>query len=417
MAEFTYIAVGKDRSRSQGMMKARDMDAAVKQLEEDGNTIISLKPVESAKFNSDSSLGARTELFVKKMLRHIPPDILIFFTRQLSTMVDAGMTLERAFYMLSKDQSHPRFKKIISQCNQDIKKGMALSEALGKHPEAFSTLYTGLVRAGETGGMLPKILGDLADYQEKSHDTRRKVMSALYYPVFVLVFLLICVAVLVLKVAPMFNNIYKNFGADLPLPTTILMNISNAFINNLSVGILIFLSCGVGLLFFSQTHTGAFLIDRLKLRLPVFGMLIHDSMLARFSRTLSLLIASGTAMQDALRLSSGTLTNKVLEKSVGLIEQGIRQGRSMSQVMEETAVFPSMLTGIVATGEETGELDALLIKSAEFFEKQVEALITRITSLIEPLLILLLGTVVGAIVIIIYLPIFYLGLAIKQGLN
>jgi type IV pilus assembly protein PilC len=347
----------------------------------------------------------------------VPIGDVVFFTRQLSTMFSAGMTVERALDSLSASEKKPKFKKVLVHLASDIKKGQSLSEAVARHPGVFSRLYVALIRSGEVGGALGEVLDKLADYLERTEDIQRRVISSLYYPVFVLIFLSVCVSVLVLKVAPMFNRVYKSFGAELPLPTLVLMNVSNALIHNAVFGAAVLLCIAAGAFVFSQTDQGRTAIDSLKLRFPVIGGLIGNSIMATFSRTFGLLLSTSVPVLDSLNLVSQVVNNVIIEKCIIKARSLIRDGFSIYNALSSVKVFPSILVQLAATGEETGELDALLFKAAQYYEKQVEALVNRLTSIIEPVLIVLMGMVVGTLVIIIYLPIFYLGMAMKRGMK
>jgi type IV pilus assembly protein PilC len=243
------------------------------------------------------------------------------------------------------------------------------------------------------------------------------VVAALYYPVVVLSFLCICVAILLLKVAPMFESVYKSFGANLPAPTRALMNTSGFILDHIFISFLVGIAALAAAVVYSQTDRGRRAIDTLKLQVPVFGALLKDSIMARFSRTFSLLMSSSVPVLDSLALVAHAMTNVIIERAVLRAREAITRGKAVYAALEETYVFPDILIRLAETGEETGELDKLMLKGAEFYEKQVDSLIQKITSIIEPFLIILMAIVVGTLVVIIYLPIFYLGMAIRRGMH
>jgi type IV pilus assembly protein PilC len=306
---------------------------------------------------------------------------------------------------------------MLTEAGSDIRKGLPLSESLGRHPGAFNRLFTALVKAGEAGGTLGTTLERLADYLERREDVRRKVISSLYYPVFVLIILGGAVAILLLKIAPMFEKVYRSFGADLPTPTRILMNVSGFLVRYAPEGFFLSLLVGFGLLLYGFTDKGRMLYDTLLLKIPVMGGLFLQSALATFARTLGLLMQSSVPVLDALHLSSQTVGNSLLRGGVEKARALVQDGGALTAGFRQAAVFPAILLQLMATGEETGEVEKLLFKAAEYYEKQVDALISRLTALIEPVLIVLMAGVIGTLDIIIYLPIFYLGLAMRRGMH
>ncbi len=417
MPSYSYVAVSGSGERVSGELRAADVDAAAKSLQADGHTVISIKPLlEEAKARGESLID-RLEIAWKKFRTSVPLKNQVFFTRQLSTMFSAGMTLERSLLNLAQNERHHRLKKTLLAVAADIQNGTSLSDAMSRHPGVFNRLYVSLIKSGEVGGTLAGTLDRLADYLERVEDTRRKVVSALYYPVFVILFLGAAVLVLVLKVAPMFNNVYKSFGADLPAPTAMLMASSNFLLDHFFLGALMALVAAFSIFSFSLTDTGRHLFDLAKLRLPIFGSLVLDSVMARFARTFGLLLSTSVPVLDSLHLVGQIVDNAVVEKGVLQARGLIKDGTSIHVALQKSRVFPSILVQLASTGEETGEIDQLLLRAAEFYEKQVDALVSRLTSLIEPMLIVLMGVVVGTLVIVIYLPIFELGLAMKRGMG
>jgi type IV pilus assembly protein PilC len=417
MLDFRYVCINQARERVEGTIKANDTDEAVKNLQAKGFMVVSIKSATEPGIITKSTLSDRLMVLVDKVQNRVPSKSVVFFTRQLSTMFSAGMTLERSLDMLAKSEPHPRFKKALQHIAGEIKKGHRLSEAFAGHPAIFDRLYIALIRSGEIGGTLGPILSELADHLEKSEDIKRKVVAALYYPVVVLLFLVLCVAILMLKVAPMFADVYKSFGANLPGPTMVLMSTSNLILDHVFISFILFIALTGAVIVASQTDKGRLKIDQIKLNMPVFGTLMKDSIMARFARSFSLLMSSSVPVLDSLALVAHAMTNVVVEKAVLKARESISRGRPVYAALEDSHAFPDILVRLAETGEETGELDKLMLKGAEFYEKQVDALIQKITSIIEPFLIILMAIVVGTLVVIIYLPIFNLGMAIRKGMH
>jgi type IV pilus assembly protein PilC len=417
MSSFEYTALNADGNRISGMVQADAMDEAVKMLQQDFDTVIAVKPAAKAPERTQSGFSRRFEEWRKRQFHRVPMRSVVFFTRQLSTMFSAGMTVERALRNLCRTEKNPRFKGMLGRISDEINAGKSLSDSLSRHPGAFSRLYIALVQAGEMSGTLGEVLDKLADYLERTEDVRRKVTSALYYPAFVLGVLAVSVYLLVVVVAPRFSRIYASFGAQLPLPTQILMSVSSFLVDNIIYGVMGAILFAGATLFWSMTDRGREILDLIKLKAPIVGKLMRDSIMARFSRTLGLLMASSVPVLDAFTLVSRVVHNTIVEKAVLQSRDLVQQGRGISASLAAAKTFPDIVVQLVATGEETGELDTLFIKCGEYYEKEVDSLIGRITALIEPFLIVLLGVVVGALVIIIYLPIFFLGTAMKQGLG
>lgn len=414
MPAFRYLAMSPKGERISGELKADALEAAIRELQGSGHVIISLSPKEAA---AEDTLSQRVATAFHTFRTRVPLNDMVFFTRQLATMFSAGMTVERAVTGLTANESNARLRAVLVSVGADLQKGRSLSEAMAKHPGAFDRLYISLIKSGEAGGALGNALERLADYQERSEEVRRKIISALYYPAFVLIFLFVSTCVLVLKIAPMFDKVYRSFGADLPLPTKMLMAGSRFLINNLAFGTLLFLAVIAGVFVFSLSDRGRAWFDAGKLRLPVLGSLLKDSLMATYARTFGLLLQSGVPVVDSLTLVAQTVENTVVAKGVHSVRELIKDGSSIHGAMRRALVFPALLVQLVATGEETGEVEKLLLKAAEYYEKKVDALIGRLTSVLEPMLIVLMGIVVGALVITIYLPIFYLGMAMKRGMK
>lgn len=333
-------------------------------------------------------------------------DDLLIFTRQLSTMIDAGITLVNALGILSEQLENKAFKNVITVVRQDIEAGMNFSDSLAKHPAIFSDLYINMTKAGETSGMLDEVLDRLATYLEKSAALSRKIKSSLVYPIVVVSMAMLITAILLLKVVPTFKGIFDMLGGSLPLPTQILIFISDLFRKYF----LFVLGFFVVFIFLARrylnTEKGRYNWDRSKLRAPVLGPLFRKVAVAKFSRTFSTLVKSGVAILNALEIVSKTAGNKVIEEAVINCSKSVRDGEPISRPLSKSGVFPPMVCRMIGVGEQTGQLEKMLSKIADFYDEQVDAATAALTSLIEPLVITFLGVVIGGIVISLFLPIF-----------
>jgi type IV pilus assembly protein PilC len=296
-----------------------------------------------------------------------------------------------------------------------IRKGYSLSEAMEQHPGVFNPLYVALVKAGEVSGTLHTVLDELSDYLEKIEDTRRKVTSAMAYPVFILIFLAGVVWAMFYYIIPLFAGVYADFNADLPGPTVLAINISNFITQNVFATVVILILAVFGLFLLYLTDRGRFVMDTMKLKIPVIGKVINNSIMSKFSRTFSILMAAGVPIMDTMELTEHVVQNAVVEDAVRKARILVKEGYGVANAFRRTGMFPPTLLQMIATGEETGDMDKLLSKAAQFYEKLVDSVIDRLTSLIEPLLIVIMAAIVGSIIVVIYLPIFDLGEAISQG--
>jgi type IV pilus assembly protein PilC len=293
---------------------------------------------------------------------------------------------------------------------------LTVQESLARHPGVFNSLFVAMVKAGEVSGNLNEILEQLATYLEKLDDTRRKVKSAMNYPIFMIVFLFVMLAVMLLVIIPKFSQVYAQLGAGLPDATRKMIELSTWFGNNIGfLGFVAFLVFGV-IWLISKTQRGGFSLDLLKLKTPVFGSLLEQSILNKFCKTFGILIGSGVPILESTALLQKVVNNKVYEKAIEDASNYIRDGYNISTALRRTEVFPSILLQLASTGEDTGELADLLDRAADYYQKQVDALVERMTTLIEPLLILLVGAVIAIMVVLTYLPVFHLGSALQSGL-
>lgn len=336
---------------------------------------------------------------------------LVLFTRQLATMVDAGLPLVSALTALY-EQSDPRkqagLKQIIGEIMARVQQGDTFNEAISKHPLIFSRLYISMVRAGETGGMLAEILDRLAGFLEASARLAKKVKSAMTYPIVVVLIAVSITTFLIVKVVPSFGGIFKEFGSKLPAPTQFLMDVSDALRNNGIYIVAILAGAIFGIRHFLGTKMGGELWDKYKLKLPVIGPLVHKICMSRFARTFAQLIRSGVPILEVMTIVGETAGNSMVEYAIKGVANEVERGESLTVAMTRQPIFPPMMLRMVSAGEATGKIDAMLEKMADFWDEEIEAMLDALTSLIEPFLIVFLGVVVGGIVIAMFLPIFKL---------
>jgi type IV pilus assembly protein PilC len=338
-----------------------------------------------------------------------PKDIAIF-TRQLATMMKAGVPLLQSFDIVARGSTNPRVTKLLNDIRSDVETGTSLSMAFRKHPLHFDHLYCNLVEAGEAAGILETLLDRLATYQEKTIAIKQKIKSALTYPTAVLVVAFIVVAVIMIFVIPAFKEVFTSFGADLPAPTLFVMGMSEIFV---SYWWAIFGSIGGGVYFFLQSWKRSEAMqkkmDRLLLKAPVFGDLMFKSAVARWTRTLSTMFAAGVPLVEALDSVGGASGNAVFAEATEQIQKDVSTGTGLTNAMQTTGLFPVMVLQMASIGEESGSLDQMLGKAADFYEEEVDEAVKALSSLMEPFIIVFLGTVIGGIVVSMYLPIFKLG--------
>ncbi|HUI08159.1 MAG TPA: type II secretion system F family protein [Verrucomicrobiae bacterium] len=344
----------------------------------------------------------------KRHQGRVKPQDLVVFTRQLATMMDAGLPLVQSLTALEEQTDSKTFKPVLRNITEKVEQGQAFSEALAEHPRVFSRLYVSMVEAGETGGLIAEILNRLASYLEATARLKKKVKSAMAYPVIVCCIATSIALFLIIKVIPIFAGIYKDFGAQLPAPTQVLINISNV-IRSYFLLTVFGVAAGVfGFFRLKRTKRGAAVWDRTKLRIPIFGKLIHKIAISRFARTFAALLRSGVPILETLHIVGQSSGNSVVERAVEQTAASIERGDNLALALRQHSVFPPMLVRMVSAGEQTGKVDVMLEKISDFYDEEIEATLSGLTSLIEPLLIVFLGVVVGSIVVCMFLPIFKL---------
>jgi len=415
MPAYTYLIKDEAGGRSEGEIKADSLDLAMKKLSAGNQIIVKLEEVDTS-WDFIGPFIDEINLSIERFKNRIPLSNLVFFTRQLATMYSAGLTLERAIRGLASEERHPKLKKVLTNVGENIRKGLSLSEALQRHPGVFSTLFVSLTKAGEVSGNLDEILDELATYLENLDDVRRKVRSAMTYPIFMVVFLFAMMSAMFMWIIPMFSDVYVQLGANLPAATRKLVSLSEWISINFSTVVASLFGVAIGLWLVSKTRRGGYIIDSIKLKTPIFGSLMNQSILNKFSKTAGILLNAGVPVIEAMNLIAKIVSNRVYEVAIGDATEYIRDGFNITSALRRTEIFPPILLQLSATGEETGELDTLLDKAADYYYKQVNALVERMTTLIEPILILMVGVIISVMVVITYLPVFYLGAALQSGL-
>ncbi len=405
MITFSYQARDTSGKIVSGIQEALNEDNAVTSLMSRGLMVLTLQ---------QKSATARK----KKKIYTVKETDLVLFTRQLSTMVEAGISLVQALTALY-DQCDPKRQKalreVISDVTTRVQGGDTFHEAIGKHPRVFDRLFVSMVKAGEHGGLLAEILDRLAGFLEASSRLRKKVKSAMTYPVIVISIAFLITTFLIVKVVPIFGEIFKDFGAKLPAPTQFLIDLSDFMRNEWYFLIGGLLAVFFGIRTFLRSNGGRQFWDRWKLKLPVFGPLLHKICMSRFARTFAQLIRSGVPILEVLEIVAGASGNHVVEISIKGAAEDVEKGDNLSVALSKKPIFPPMMLRMVSAGESTGKIDTMLEKMADFWDEEIEAMLDALTSLIEPILIVVLGVIVGGIVIAMFLPIFKLNEIVSQS--
>lgn len=392
MPTYRYVAKENTGKTVSGVLDYSDKSLLIDVLRKKGLIIISIN--EAAKKKTGMSA------------RKVKLDDIVIFSRQLATMVDSGIPLVQAADILYDQIEKPYFKGVVATIRDDIEGGSSFSEALSKHPGAFSTLYINMVKAGESSGALDDILDRLATYLEKTSRLQRKVKSSLIYPAVVVTMAMLITLVMLLKVIPTFKGIFTMLGGTLPLPTRILILISDTLRGMFLYVVAIFVTLVFTTKACMKTQQGRSIFDRVMLRLPILGILFRKIAIAKFTRTLATLVKSGVPILVSLDIVGRTAGNTVIEKALSSVRKSIKEGENIADPLAKSGAFPPMVARMIRVGEQTGELEKMLGKIADFYDDQVDAAVSGLTSLIEPLIIAFLGVVIGGIVIAMFLPVF-----------
>lgn len=357
----------------------------------------------------EKGTGLEKEITIPGFGEKVKPKDVALFTRQFATMIDAGLPIVQCLDILSEQSESKLLRNTIRVIKQDVEGGATLAEALRKHPKIFDDLYVNMVQAGEMGGVLNTILNRIALFVEKASKLKKKVKGAMIYPCSIIGVAVIVVAILLIFVIPVFAELYSSMGKALPAPTQITINISNWFVATWYYALFTIIGTVVGIRFYYQTDKGRMNIDRILLRLPVMGDLLRKVAVARFSQNMAILLSSGVPILDGLAITARTAGNKVVEKAIMDSRVSISQGRTVADPLRESKIFPPMVCQMVAVGENTGGLDTMLKKVADLYEEEVDDAVNNLTALMEPMIMIFLGVILGGLVISMYLPIFQLG--------
>jgi type IV pilus assembly protein PilC len=401
MPKFVWEARTKAGAQQKGVMEASNESMVEAQLKKYGFTGISVKPEKAGIQLSFGKGGGKVDT-----------KDLVVFTRQFATMIDSGLPLVQCLDILASQQENKTFKAALFNIKESVESGSTFADSLAKHPKIFDQLYVNLIAAGEVGGILDTILGRLAAYIEKAMKLKKQVKGAMVYPATIISIAVVVIGVILVFVIPTFAKMFADFGSTLPMPTLVVINMSNF----LKKYILVMIAAAYGLKVvigkYYATEQGRKVMDRLFLKMPVVGILIRKVSVAKFTRTLGTMISSGVPIMDGLEIVAKTAGNKVVEEAIYKVRTAISEGKTMAEPLAESGVFPPMVTQMIAVGESTGAMDAMLNKIADFYDDEVDDAVGNLTAMMEPLLMLFLGTTVGGLVIAMYLPIFKLAGAV-----
>lgn len=394
---FDYKVRDRSGNLIEGSLDGDNLGLVVTRLRSMGYLPVSVTPV--------NNTGLRAEIVIPGVTDRIKNKDVAVFTRQFATMVDSGLSISRALSVLSAQVTNKHFAKVIREVRDGVEAGHALSESLSEHPKIFDELYVSMVRAGELGGSIDLVLKTVATQLEKQVALARKVRGAMMYPVIVVTVITLLFIAMMVLIVPVFKNLFKSLNAPLPTPTKIVIAISNTLVTwHAGVVAAVVILAILGIRHWISTEKGREKWDGWKLRPPVFGPLAHKAALARFSFTLSSLVSSGVPVLEALDIVGRAAGNAVLTKATGEIKSAVRQGRSFADPMRNNPVFPQLIVQMVEVGEQTGALDDMLGKAADYYQGEVDQTVDNLSSILEPLLVVVMGGVVGAVIISLYLP-------------
>jgi len=403
MPKFSYTAVDARGKQANGFVEASDQSDAITQIRQLG---FYPQRLDEAKDDAQAAVAAETKPKVKKGGAKVKAKILTIFTRQLATLIEAGLPLMRSLNTLAKQERNPVMRATMASLAEAVESGGTFSEALAQHPRIFDKLYVNMVKAGELGGVLEIVLNRLAEFQEKSQKIKGKVMAAMVYPLVVLVIAALILTFLLIFIVPKFQQIFTDALPGKPLPGVTLFVI---WCSHTLVEQWYFVAGGIAAVVFgykamASTPSGVAILDRVALRIPVFGDLTSKTAISRFARTLGTLISSGVPILQALNITRDTAGNSVVANAINKIHDSVKEGESVVGPMESSNVFPPMVTSMVQVGEETGQLPDMLVKVADVYEAEVDNVVTGLTSILEPIMIVMLAVIVGTIVIALFMP-------------
>jgi type IV pilus assembly protein PilC len=396
-ATFAYKVRDREGRLVEGSLEADSPDLVVNKLRSMGYVPVAIERADGSALKKDIKLPFGGKVKQK--------DVAVF-SRQFATMINAGLSLIRALHILEEQTENEKLRETARAVRTDVERGSSLAQSLGRHPKVFTRLYVAMVKAGEAGGVLDSVLLNLASTIEKQVELKRKIKSAMTYPVAVFGLVCMIVSAMLLFVVPMFEKLYSELGGVLPLPTRMLLAVSG-FVTKFFPFILV--AAGIGLWLLRRwiaTDKGRAVWDAFKLKLPVFGKLIHKTAITRFCRTLSVLLRSGVPVLESLEITSETVDNAVVSRAVKATQEAVKGGESIAAPLNTYPVFPTMVVQMLSVGEETGAVDDMLDRVADFYDQEIEATVDALTSLLEPMLIVVMGATVGGMVVALYMPMF-----------
>jgi type IV pilus assembly protein PilC len=421
MAKFNYVAMDSRGKETKGTLEVGSQNEAVGRLKEMGFFPTKVTEVEKGKAKGEGKAkpgskakkkggGFDLQIKIPGLSGRVKPKVLTAFTRQLATLVDAGLPLLRGLRVLEKQEKHPTLKQIIGEVGVGIEGGSTFSEALAQHPKVFNRLFINMVKAGELGGVLEVVLARLAEFMEKAQKIKGKVIAAMFYPCAVITVAIAILAVLMVWVVPKFKEIFKDMlpGKDLPAFTNFVLSISDAIAHHFiltTIGVVIFV---IAFVTFVKTRFGRRIFDKFKLNMPVLGPVITKVAISRFTRTLGTLVSSGVPILQALTIVKETSGNVIVGAAVASVHESVKEGETITAPLEASGVFPPMVISMVDVGEQTGALPEMLMKIADNFDEEVDNAVAAMTSLLEPIMIVFLAVIVGSIVIALFLPLITL---------
>jgi len=392
---YLWVAETKKGRKIKGELEAASEQIAQAQLRKRSLKILKLKPKPKDLFEN-----------VAFMQPKVTKKDIVIFTRQFSTMIDAGLPLVQGLNILAEQGDNPTFKRILKEITKDVEGGSTLAEAMKKHPNVFDQLFVNLIAAGEVGGILDTILQRLATFIEKAEELKSKIKGAMTYPIVVMAIAFIVIAVILIFVIPVFQDMFASFGQALPVPTQIVVMLSDFLKGNIHYMIAAFVALSYLFKKYRNSKGGRKTTDNIALRLPIFGDLLKKTAVARFTRTLGTMMSSGVPILDALEIVAKTAGNVIIEEIIYDVRGSIAEGQTIAEPLSENDIFPGMVIQMISVGEATGALDTMLEKIADFYDKEVDAAVEAMTAMLEPLLMLFLGGSIGGLVVAMYLPIF-----------
>ena len=408
MPKFSYKALDMQNRAVFGAIDGASIDDVLDKLTQRSLTVVSADELNFDGSKKGETFAQKFKAGFARQKNRVPYRTVVFFTRQLATMIEGGVPLARALEQLAKSEKAV-FKKTITQMNDDISMGLSFSDAIARHPGAFNNMFVSVVRSGEIAGALDIVLNQLANYMENVEALKSKVKAAMRYPLFIGGFVIVLIIVILWKLVPVFENMYAGFGAKLPAPTLVLIKISHLIQNNIPLFIVLIVA-GIAAFRFGMTKEKfKTIVHKFILKVPVFGGILRKNILATFSRTMALLMESGTPILQAIEISGAVVGSKVYSHVLENVYADLRRGELLSTSLGKSGEFPVLIEQLVATGEESGRVDVLLRKAAEFYEREIRNVVDSLAAIIEPAMIIALGGIVGSILIALYLPVFKIG--------